>query len=133
MNDPHATTRCHSPVFSDPVPGDNAQIDYGRSAPLYREGGYHYAAVATSDAYGEHLVLAYGVAINDPAVRYDPICRDVDHEQLGPLPPAVAARIAAATRPRCGQPNRHGRPCRVPVAAPGDACVWHGRRPDAAS
>lgn len=112
----------------DTVTGDTAVVDYGRSAALYNDGSGHYAALATSVAFGEHLVLIDHSAVDNPAVRYDPLCRDVDHEQLGPLPPTVAARIAAATRPRCGRPNRHGNPCRVPVPIPGEACAWHGRR-----
>ncbi|MDP7738986.1 hypothetical protein [Mycobacterium paragordonae] len=127
----NACTNAVSPVCAedhDGLRGDTAVIDYGRSACLYHEGGYHYAALATSVAFGEHLVLVYGQSINDPTVRYDPLCRDVAHEQLGPLPPTVEAKIATAARPRCGRPTRHGRPCRVTVPAPGDSCPWHGRR-----
>lgn len=127
MNETNAI-RCDTDP--DTAPGDTAVVDYGRSAALYSEGSYHYAALATSVAFGEHLVLIDHNDIDNPAARYDPVCRDVAHEQLGPLPPAVAAKIAAATRPRCGRPNRHGRPCRVPVAASGDACPWHDRQRD---
>lgn len=131
MNDDTNAIRCDTDP--DTTPGDTAVIDYGRSAALYDLGSAYYASLATSVAFGEHLVLIDHRGIDNPAVRYDPLCRDVDHEQLGPLPPTVAAKIAATTRPRCGRPNRHGNPCRVPVPAPGDACAWHGRRRDAAS
>lgn len=111
-----------------------AVVDFGRTAFLDDEDGHHVAAVVTSRADGEHLVLVDPDRLDDAGARYDPLCRDVAHEQPGPLPRAVAARVRDAGRPRCGRrTNSTGRPCRVRVIAPGDACgahalLWDGAR-----
>ncbi|MBD0021934.1 hypothetical protein GII33_20745 [Gordonia pseudamarae] len=48
------------------------------------------------------------------------------HERLGPLPPAVTARLNQP--PTCGRPTAKGRPCRLHVDHPGRACTIHQSR-----
>lgn len=102
-------------------------IDNVRSACLCDAGGTEYvAAVAVAADGAEHLVLAQHSAIGDQSVRYDSACRDVAHEQLGPLPIEYVRRLTVSRRThRCGRPTQTGRPCRVRVQADGDACDWH--------
>ncbi|MGO9156777.1 hypothetical protein [Mycobacterium sp.] len=98
-------------------------IDPDRSTCLCDVGQPDYAAVTVIDPDGaDRLVLAECATINDPTVSYrsDP----PPHEHLGPLPPRWGARVALAPF-YCGRPTRAGRPCRIPVAAPGQRCSWH--------
>ena len=67
------------------------------------------------------------------AISGDACPRCAPHEQLGPLPRTVHARVIRVTSglpalpPRCGRPtSADGHPpCRMRVAEPGDACRWH--------
>jgi len=45
-----------------------------------------------------------------------------EHEQLGPLPWPVRARVRTN---RCGRPTLSGHPCRTPVARHGLTCAHH--------
>lgn len=47
------------------------------------------------------------------------------HERLGPLPLAIAARLARPVQPRCGRPRRDGAPCGTYVSRHGAACAHH--------
>lgn len=108
--------------------GDGANLlDNFRSACLCDVGAAKYvAAVAVAADGAEHLVLAQCSAVGDPTVRYDSTCRDIAHEQLGPLPIEFVRRLTISRRThRCGRPTQTGRPCRIRVQADGDACDWH--------
>jgi hypothetical protein len=77
------------------------------------------------DATGrEHFAIVEWRSIGDETVRYDSTCSSVAHEQLGPLPSRWRDRVQLAPL-RCGRPTQAGRPCRIPVAAPGQRCSWH--------
>lgn len=102
----------------------NHLLDEERSACLCDVGQADYIAATAVDANGsEHLVFVERSAMGDLAVRYDSTCRDVAHEQLGPLP-AIWRHRAALAPLRCGRPTKAGRPCRALVADPGP-CSRH--------
>jgi hypothetical protein len=87
-----------------------------------------YAAVEAVDTCGAtHYLLALVDAIGDEHIRYDPTCSDVIHDQLGPLPLEFVRRITISQRThRCGRPTKTtGRPCRIEVTRPGEACGLH--------
>lgn len=99
-------------------------LDEDRSACLRDVGQGDYLAATAIEFNGdEHLVLVERSAIGDDAVRYDATCRDVAHEQIGPLPAIWRHRVALAPH-RCGALTKTGRPCRVLVAEPG-RCPRH--------
>ncbi|BCZ24749.1 4Fe-4S Wbl-type domain-containing protein [Mycobacterium senriense] len=104
-----------------------ALIDHERTVRLCAAGRPDYWAAFCVTASGdEHLVLAKHSAIGDPAERYDSTCRGVAHEQLGPLPLEFVRRLTISRRThRCGRSTQAGRPCRIRVAAEGQACEWH--------
>jgi hypothetical protein len=107
-------------------------IDDARTICLCDVGQPGYIAATAITAEGrEHLVLAELDAIGDEHVLYDPTCTDVTHEQLGALPLEFVRRITVSQRVhRCGRPTKTtGRPCRVEVARPGEACGLHRQRP----
>lgn len=59
----------------------------------------------------------------DDHVRHGCTCRNcAPHEQPGPLPASVRARLE---RERCGAPRADGHPCRTAVGSPGGRCAWH--------
>jgi hypothetical protein len=108
---------------------DTSIIDHQTVACLADCGQRDYvAAAAISADGGRHLVLAAVRAIGDQTVRYDPECRDIEHEQPGQLPPPWRARVHRAPI-RCGRPTLAGGHCRIPVGAPGQACAWHRAAP----
>ncbi|UXA14079.1 hypothetical protein KXD97_10025 [Mycobacterium sp. SMC-8] len=102
-------------------------IDAARSVCLRDGGAPEYLAVtAVANDGSEHLVLAQRDSINDDTAVYDATCCDVAHEQLGPLPIEYVRRFTISRRAhRCGRRTQAGRPCRIRVAAAGDACEWH--------
>ncbi|OBG72057.1 MULTISPECIES: hypothetical protein [unclassified Mycobacterium] len=69
-------------------------IDESRSVCLCDVGapGYLAATVVSGDGT-THFVLAAGVALGDYNVRYDPVCHDAQHEQVGPPPAGARERI----------------------------------------
>jgi hypothetical protein len=104
-------------------------IDHARSSCLCGAGLPGYAAVVAIDQDGgTDLVLidqsALGCEVHN---IYNPTTPQAPHEQTGPLPYHWRARVHLAPL-RCGQPTQHGRPCRVIVAQPGQACGRHRRR-----
>jgi len=94
-------------------------IDKARSALPADVGQPDYGAAVIVAGDGEHLALIQ-LGSNAPGWR----CPNVAHEQLGPLPPRWVQRTALAPA-RCGRPTAGGRPCRVYVSAPGQACRHH--------
>jgi hypothetical protein len=102
-------------------------IDDARTRCLCDVGAPDYLAATAVSADGTaHLLLARADAIGDENTRYDPTCRTIAHEQLGPLPLGVVQRITIARRTHCcGRRTKAGAPCRTPVARAGDACSWH--------
>jgi hypothetical protein len=74
-------------------------VDNNRGADLDDVGfaGYVAAVVVASDGH-EHLLLAQRKSFGDEAARFDPLCTDAPHEQLGPLPLDVVRRIAISQR-----------------------------------
>lgn len=106
---------------------DDYLIDNARSAHLCAAGLPGYVAATAIEADGaEHLVLVQAGSVGDKAVRYNPACPEVEHEQLGPLPLDVVRRITISRRTlRCGRRTKQGAPCQTPVARAGDACGRH--------
>jgi hypothetical protein len=108
---------------------ENANLlDDERTACLCDVGRPEYVAATAIAADGtEHLVLAHSHSIGDDTVVYDSSCRDVAHEQLGPLPDRY--RLGLQCIPiRCGRPTKTtGMPCRIEVAHPGQPCGLHRR------
>lgn len=105
-------------------------IDPDRTRCLCDVGAPDYLAATAVSADGSaHLLLAEVDFIGDENTRYDPTCRTVAHEQLGPLPLGVVQRITIAQRahrPLCGRPTAaSGRPCRLPATQPGGTCHFH--------
>lgn len=108
-------------------------IDPDRWCCLCAAGNSDYAAaVAIAADGGEHLVLAHRDSIGDDTAVYDSTCRGVAHEQLGVLPIEFVRRLTISRRThRCGRRTQAGRPCRIRVAAEGQACEWHRTKADA--
>ena len=108
--------------------------DSRRATCLCDAGAPDYVATVAVDSDGcEHLVLAERYSIGDEHVRYDATCRDVPHEQTGPLPLEYVRRLMISIRSagvhRCGRPTKTtGRPCRIEVTPPGEACGLHRGR-----
>jgi hypothetical protein len=110
------------------VTDDANLLDDARCVCLCDVGAPDYLAAVAVDANGdEHPVLAHRDSIGDDTAVYDATCRDVAHEQPGPLPLEYVRRITIASRRthRCGRPTQAGRPCRIRVSAAGLACEWH--------
>jgi hypothetical protein len=107
-------------------------IDPDRTTCLCDAGNPDYLAATAVAADGsEHLLLAECDGIGDENVCYDPGCTDVDHEQLGALPIEYVRRLTISRRTHhCGRPTKTtGRPCRIEVTTPGEACGLHRQRP----
>jgi hypothetical protein len=84
------------------------------------------AATAIAADGSEHYLLALRVAIGDESARYDPTTPQAPHEQLGELPSEFVRRLTVAARThRCGRRTCKGRPCRIRVDRPGQACEFH--------
>lgn len=116
--------------MSDPPTPHSNVIDYRHSACLSDVGAPgHVAATAVGADGVARLVVADRNAIDDKAVRYDPTCAAVAHEQTGPLPLEFVRRLTVARRSQrghcCGRPTKTGRPCRITVTNPGEPCRWH--------
>jgi hypothetical protein len=115
--------------------GDNFDwfplFDWERSACLCDVGAPgHSVAVAVTDDGRDTLWM-----VNDAELNAEhPRCGNGDqpHEQVGPLPPDVRARVDQVhTRrdwPRCGRPTHAGTPCHQRVKATGQACGQHSAR-----
>jgi hypothetical protein len=104
---------------------DNAMhSDPDRSVYLCDVGQPDYWAAVGIAADGTEILYLHQRGTTSG--RPDPRCRDVAHEQLGPLPPRWAARTALCAF-RCGRTTMAGQPCRMYVSRPGDACGWHRR------
>lgn len=98
-------------------------IDWARAVHLCDVGLPGWCAALTVATDGsEHLVLLATAAIGT-GERYDAMATEIAHEQLGPLPAAIAARAGLI----CGAPARTkaGQPCRNRVSAQGRRCQWH--------
>jgi hypothetical protein len=104
---------------------ESHQLDAHRTARLDDVGaaGYLAATVVTEDGQ-QMFALANASAVNDPAALIDFACREVAHEQLGPLPIRWMHRVALAPA-RCGRATKAGRPCRTLVSEPGGPCPRH--------
>lgn len=106
-----------------------ALVDWERSACLCDVGAPgHSLAVAVTDDGRDVLWL-----IDDAEHPRQGDSRQ-PHEQLGPLPRSVADRIRRrgpdAAR-MCAGYNKRGLPCKLPVARPGDRCLFHRDRASA--
>lgn len=100
-------------------------VDRDRSASLWDVGAPGYLAAVGVDPDGQDVLAV--VSEEHLGVKGAPQgCADQPHEQTGPLPALWRRRINGD--PRCGQPTRAGRPCRIRVANRGDACGAH-RKP----
>lgn len=106
---------------------DALLIDPDRSTCLCNVGAPGYRAVVAVDAQcDEHLILADVDRINDDTTVVDTGCAAAEHDQSGPLPLDVLRRITIAHRaPRCGRRTQAGKPCRIHVSRPGQACGLH--------
>ncbi len=82
---------------------------------LYLGDGCHAVATIDPDGGRSYWILVPNgrnvVAVSTP-----------DHEQAGPLPLTVLARV---NMHRCGRPTLSGKPCRTPVARHGLTCAHH--------
>ncbi len=106
-------------------------------------GGYIDQAVALDDVGGGNRLAATLIGweftclaivdcdrLGDGTPMVDPHCREVEHEQTGPLSIEFARRIASAQRRithRCGRRTKSGLACQIRVHQPGDACSWHSK------
>lgn len=108
----------------DEVNLDHASIiDNNCSVQLYDVGAPDCLLAESVNANGARLLwLVDNTRIDESGV--DLGNRLPPHELHGPLPADVAHRVASVPI-RCGRPRADGRPCRSPVARPGDACAWH--------
>ncbi|EFG79556.1 hypothetical protein HMPREF0591_0533 [Mycobacterium parascrofulaceum ATCC BAA-614] len=103
-----------------------ALVDWERSACLCDVGsaGYVLAVAVTSDG-ADTLWIVDDAELHAEHPRYG--SADQLHEQLGPLSAALRERIWPT--PRCGRPTKGtGRPCRIVVSGPGEACGLHSNR-----
>ena len=95
-------------------PDQQAYVD-AAARPLCLGGGCHAVETVDPDGGRSFWILVPhgrgGVAVPTPA-----------HEQLGPLPWPVLARVNSH---RCGRPTLSGKPCRTPVARHGLTCAHH--------
>ncbi len=99
-------------------------VDPGRSTCLCQFGLPGYTAgIAVGHDGEETLWLFREDVIGKPGVDHGSAY--VRHEQVGRLPRDVRERIWDAAI-RCGQLTAAGRPCRMKVAEPGQACSFHG-------
>ena len=106
-------------------------LDTDRSVCLCDVGEVRYLAATTVSADGtEHFVLALRDAIDDGKTCYDATCRDVGHEQTGPLTGGWRERVWGDLA-RCGRPTASGQPCRRMVSTPGESCTQHRGQPKA--
>ncbi|GFG98129.1 hypothetical protein MTIM_40080 [Mycobacterium timonense] len=101
-------------------------LDWGRSACLCDVGapGQSVAVAVTADGRDVFWLLDE----TEPHADY-PRYGDArqPHEQHGPLPDALRERIWPT--PRRGRPTKGtGRPCRIAVSAPAEACRLHSER-----
>lgn len=110
-----------------------ALVDYHRSACLCDVGAPDYLLTVAIAADGtETFMLARHDAIGDPSITYRRDCPDAPHEQADRLPLEFVRRVTISQRThRCGRPTKAGRPCRIAVNRPGDACCWHRSKADA--
>ncbi|OBC07753.1 MULTISPECIES: hypothetical protein [unclassified Gordonia (in: high G+C Gram-positive bacteria)] len=85
-------------------------------------------AEAVDQAGRRHAWLVETDRLGEPDVDHgDP---NQSHECVCPLSDEWRARIDN-TPLRCSRPTRSGRPCRIVVHHPGDACATHRTRDDA--
>lgn len=103
-------------------------VDGDRTVCLCDVGSEDYLAAVTVDPQGDTLlVLAHRDALHDPASPIS-LCHSVAHEQLGPLPMTLKARVVLAPL-RCGRPTKSGGRCRIIVTTAGHACHHHTDTP----
>jgi hypothetical protein len=111
-------------VTGVPEPDRRAIIDQARAADL-ADGGPpgHRLAIAIRDDGEELYWIVCDAELDAARPRFGNA--DQPHEQLGPLPAMWRHRVALAPL-RCRRTTtRTGRPCRILVSRPGDACSWH--------
>jgi hypothetical protein len=110
--------------------GTTCYIDDRRSACLCDVGAPGYVAAVLVAADGrQDLVLVDQELIGDEQHTYDHTTPQARHEQLGPLPAGVRYQVWQVPAHRCGRPTKTtGRPCRIEVTRPGEACGLHRRR-----
>jgi hypothetical protein len=115
-------------MTADPL-NNTDLIDPAHTACLCDVGATDYiAATVVADDGTEHLILAERDSIGDASVRYDPLTAQAPHEQDGPLPTRYRLGLQAVPH-RCGRPTKTtGRPCRIGVTRPGQACGLHRER-----
>jgi hypothetical protein len=78
---------------------DEDLIDEVRTACLCDVGAPGYLAATAVDPDGQtRFVIADLRRIDDDTARYDRHCRDVPHEQLGPLPLEYVKRLTISQR-----------------------------------
>jgi len=115
-------------MTADPL-NNTDLVDLDHAACLCDVGLPGYVAAVAVDSDGEaHLLLAEWGSVGDEAKRYDPLTAQAPHEQTGPLPIEYVHRITISRRQRghrCGRLTKAGRPCRIAVRRPGDACGLH--------
>jgi len=95
-------------------PDQRSYVD-AAAPPLCLGDGCHAVETVDPDGGRSYWILVpngrCGVPVSTPA-----------HEQLGPLPWPVRARV---NMHRCGRPTLSGKPCRTPVARRGLTCAHH--------
>lgn len=106
-------------------------IDWQRSACLCDVGAPgHSLAVAVTDDGRDTLWMIDDAELHAEHPRHGG--NSQPHEQVGPLPERWRERVAWSAAFRCGLPTKSGRPCKLPVARPGDRCLFHrAASPDA--
>lgn len=118
-------------MTADPL-NNTDLVDLDHAACLCDVGLPGYVAAVAVDSDGEaHLLLAEWGSVGDEAKRYDPLTAQAPHDQTGPLPLEYVRRLTISSRRthRCGRATRTtGKPCRMEVAWPGQACGFHNER-----